>query len=71
VITHGETGLLFRTGDLDGLTSNTLAAAGDPDLRARIGRQACLRVRAHAIDAAADAYLDAIGSLVDERRGGG
>jgi glycosyltransferase involved in cell wall biosynthesis len=68
VITDGETGLLFRTGDIDDLTTKTLAAAGDPELRARIGRQASRRVRANAIERAVAAYVDAIGSVVSKHR---
>jgi glycosyltransferase involved in cell wall biosynthesis len=71
VITDGETGLLFRTGDIDDLTTKTLAAAGDPELRARIGRQACRRVRANALERAVAAYVDAIGSVVSTHRSEG
>ena len=57
-VTHGETGLLFRRGDIDDLTEKTLLAAGDPALRARIGRQARQYVeRHHDIDRAVDQYM--------------
>ncbi len=69
VITDGETGVLFRTGDVESLTRKTLMLAADPELRTRIGRRACQRVSAHAIEHAVDAYLDLIGSLVRQHRG--
>lgn len=47
VIEHGETGLLFARADVDDLTRQTLLAAADPTLRAKIGRQARQRVEAH------------------------
>jgi len=56
VITDGETGLLFRMGDIADLTAKTLLAAGDPRLRAAIGRRARERVRAHALDDVVAAY---------------
>ena len=40
VIDNGETGLLFRKGDVRDLTAKTLLAAGDTQLRAEIGRKA-------------------------------
>jgi glycosyltransferase involved in cell wall biosynthesis len=68
VIADGETGLLFRPGDIDDLTAKTLTAAADPKLRARIGQQASRRVRANAIEHAIDRYLDAMRSLVTMHR---
>jgi glycosyltransferase involved in cell wall biosynthesis len=57
-VTHGETGLLFRRGDIDDLAEQTLLAAGNPALRARIGRQARQYVeRHHDIDRAVDQYM--------------
>jgi len=57
-ITHGETGLLFRRADIDDLAEKTLLAAGNPALRARIGRQARQYVeRHHDIDRAVDQYM--------------
>ena len=40
VVVDGQTGLLFRAGDLADLTATTLRAAADAPLRAAIGRQA-------------------------------
>ncbi len=40
VIVDGETGVLFRTGDVGHLTARTLEVAGDPSLRAAIGVRA-------------------------------
>jgi glycosyltransferase involved in cell wall biosynthesis len=55
VVPHGETGLLFRRADIDDRAEQTLLRAGDPALRARIGRQARQYVeRHHDIDHAVD-----------------
>jgi glycosyltransferase involved in cell wall biosynthesis len=57
VIEHSQTGLLFPTGDTDALAAQTLLAAGDPALRAQIGRQARQRVEAHhTLSGAVSAY---------------
>jgi glycosyltransferase involved in cell wall biosynthesis len=57
-VTHGETGLLFRKADIDDLADKTVLAAGDPALRARMGRQARRYVeRYHDIDHAVDQYM--------------
>lgn len=69
VITDGETGLLFRMGDIDDLTAKTLLSAGDPELRASIGRKAWRRVRANALDRAVGAYIDLLDTLVRRHRG--
>jgi glycosyltransferase involved in cell wall biosynthesis len=50
VVDDGHTGLLFRLGDVGDLAKQTLAAAADPELRARIGRAARARVKAHSLD---------------------
>jgi glycosyltransferase involved in cell wall biosynthesis len=69
VIVDGETGLLFRTGDIGDLTTKTLTAAGDPELRAGIGRKAWQRVRTNALDHAVGAYVDALEAVVRHHRG--
>ena len=68
VIEHGETGLLFGLGEVDDLAAKTLQAAGDPDLRARVGRQARVRATAHGIEAATTAYVAALTAVVEEHR---
>jgi glycosyltransferase involved in cell wall biosynthesis len=60
VVAHGETGLLFRKGDIDDLTAQTLRAAGDSALREAIGRCARARVMVHSIDRAVAAYVFAL-----------
>jgi glycosyltransferase involved in cell wall biosynthesis len=57
VIVDGETGLLFRKGDINELTAKTLLAAGNPKLRAEIGRKARERVKVHSIDRATATYV--------------
>ena len=64
VAVHDETGLLFPAGDVPALTETTLRAARDPALRARIGRQARERVRAHALSDIVAAYERALTGVV-------
>lgn len=67
VVVDGETGLLFRVGDVDDLTEKTLRAAGDPALRTAIGRGARERVQAHSFPAAVAEYVAAMQELVQRR----
>ncbi len=69
VIVDGETGLLFRKGDIDDLTTKTLAAAADSTLRAEIGRKARERVKVHCLNDAVAAYVATLEHVV--RRHGG
>ncbi len=64
VVEHGETGLLFPVGDVDGLAQRCIEAAQDPGLCARIGRAALERVQRNDIGAAATHYLDSFEALV-------
>jgi glycosyltransferase involved in cell wall biosynthesis len=68
VVEDGETGLLFRPGDIEELTAQTLRAAADPQLRADIGRKAAERVVTHSLDDALDAYLAALRAVIREHR---
>src|SRR5262249_12833044 len=63
VIEDRETGLLFRTGDVSDLADRILIAARDPELRAKIGRQARLRVEPHSLPSVAAAYSELLGSM--------
>jgi glycosyltransferase involved in cell wall biosynthesis len=63
VIVDGESGLLHRVGDVEELARQTLRAAGDPVLRAEIGRRARDHVRRHDLSAAVSAYLDRFAAL--------
>jgi glycosyltransferase involved in cell wall biosynthesis len=57
VVTHGVTGLLFRTGDVADLAGQMLRAARAPDLRAAIGRTARAQVaRRHGLPEMVRAY---------------
>jgi glycosyltransferase involved in cell wall biosynthesis len=56
VVVDGETGCLFRVGDVEDLTRQTLRLAGDRELRERIGRNARERVRAHSLPEVVAAY---------------
>jgi glycosyltransferase involved in cell wall biosynthesis len=69
VIRDGETGLLFRVGDVDDLAEKTLRLAGDRALRERIGAKARERVRAHSLTEIAAAYASTLEECV--QRGAG
>lgn len=56
VISPGETGLVFETGDVQALSELTLLAAGSPELRERLGRAAARAARAWEMAAMVDAY---------------
>ena len=63
LIEHGENGLLFPTGDAAALADTILLAAGDPGLRARLGREARRRVEPHSLDRVVGAYAELLESL--------
>jgi len=56
VIVDGESGLLFRPGDIADLTAKALRLAAAPELRAEIGRTARARIGGHGLDRAVAAY---------------
>ena len=60
----GETGVLFRPGDVTDLTEKILGLAGAPERRAAIGRQARARIRPHSLDGAVEAYERLLVDLV-------
>jgi glycosyltransferase involved in cell wall biosynthesis len=64
IIRDGQTGLLFRTGDVAALAAKTLAAAADSSLRDTVARRARLQVRTHAADRIVAAYADALLDVV-------
>jgi glycosyltransferase involved in cell wall biosynthesis len=65
VLTPGENGLVFRTGDIDELTERTLQAAADPKLRLTMGRLGRARVECfHDLDRAVDDYLELLAEAV-------
>lgn len=66
-VRDGETGLLFRMGDIADLTRNILLAADDPSLRDRIGRTARERVKEHSLEYFVAAYDRAIRAVVRKR----
>jgi glycosyltransferase involved in cell wall biosynthesis len=69
VVTDGETGLLFRTADIDDFAAKTLMAAADPTLRAAIGRKArAYAEQAHSLDRAVAAYLDIFTDAIQTHR---
>jgi glycosyltransferase involved in cell wall biosynthesis len=64
VIADGETGLLFRKGDIEDLTAKTLLAAGDPRLRAAIGHKARAQVEKRSVDHVAAEYVAALEGVI-------
>jgi glycosyltransferase involved in cell wall biosynthesis len=58
VITDGESGLLFRKGDIDDLAAKTLHAMKDPLLHSRIGQAARTYVQRHALGVMTTSYED-------------
>jgi glycosyltransferase involved in cell wall biosynthesis len=66
VLEDGESGLLFRTGDVDDLAEKTLRAASDPALRAAIGIQARERVSRHDVRAVSAAYAAAMAEVMSQ-----
>ena len=67
-IRDGETGLLFRMGDIADLTRKILLAANDPALRERIGSAARESVKAHDRERFVAAYDEAVRGLVGKSR---
>jgi glycosyltransferase involved in cell wall biosynthesis len=65
VVQDGETGLLFRKGDVDDLAAQTLGAAEDADLRAAIGKKAREWVRTHDLDRTVAAYACTLRDVVN------
>jgi len=69
VIVDAETGLLFRKGNIEDLTAKTLLVAGEPKLRAAIGRKARQQVKAHALNNVVATYAFVLAEVVQELRG--
>ncbi|MEA2308537.1 MAG: hypothetical protein QOI65_823 [Thermoleophilaceae bacterium] len=63
VIDDRENGLLFPTGDVPALARAILVAAGDPTLRAELGRRARRSVARHSLDQVVAAYARLLESL--------
>jgi glycosyltransferase involved in cell wall biosynthesis len=68
VIRDGETGLLFRKGEVDDLTAKLLLVAGDANLRERIGRAAREAVKAHDVETFVANYDRTIRGVVIRHR---
>lgn len=65
VVVPGQTGLLFRKGDLEDMAEKTLLAAGDPLLREKIGKPAREQVlRRHNLETIVEEYLVLMRDLV-------
>ena len=70
VVIDGETGLLFRKGDIAHLAAKTLEAAADPDLRAAIGARARQAAEAHSVDKVVTSYETLFREAIARRDGG-
>jgi len=68
VIENGETGLLFRMGDIGDLTAKTLLAANDPKLCAEIGHKAREQIKTHDLKSAVAEYLTTIEEVIKQHR---
>ena len=65
---QGATAMLFRTGDIDDLTTKTLLAASNPDLRVAIGHWARQNVvRHHRLEEAVASYEATLQNLVHSK----
>lgn len=65
VVVHGQTGLLFRKGNLDDMAEKTLLAAGNPLLREKIGKSAREQVLLrHNLETIVEEYLVLMRDLV-------
>jgi glycosyltransferase involved in cell wall biosynthesis len=67
-VVDGETGLLFRKGDVDDLAAKTVQAVRNPELRCRIGRKAAASVRAYDLDIMTMRYEDLLQTVARRRR---
>jgi glycosyltransferase involved in cell wall biosynthesis len=56
VVADGETGALFRSGDIEDLANRTIEIASRPAWRAEVGRKARQTVAAHALPAMTSRY---------------
>ena len=65
VVDDGETGLLFPTGDVPSLAAAIGRAAGDGELRARLGAEARRRVARHSLDKVVAAYAELLADTID------
>ena len=64
VIIDGETGLLFRKGDVDELARKLRTIAAQPEARAEIGRRAEARARRHSLERALVDYAETLADLL-------
>lgn len=69
VIQDGRTGLLHRTADPTDLAAKILLAAGDPDLRARIGRAAIESAAGHALPDVVSRYSELLQAVSGREAG--
>jgi glycosyltransferase involved in cell wall biosynthesis len=71
VVVDGETGLLFRKGDVAHLAARTLEAAADPRLREAIGARARRAAEPHALDRVLTSYERLFREVIARRGGAG
>lgn len=70
VIRDGETGLLFRKGDIADLTRKTLQAAADPELRDKLGKQARKQVESRSLNSMVARYAQILRTYWSRNDGG-
>lgn len=66
IVKEGETGLIFKLGDIKSLTEKILEAYHDEDLRIRIGKNSRERIRQHSIKDAACRYIDVFREVIND-----
>ena len=69
IIVDGKTGLLYRPGDVDALSSLLSRLADDIELRSRLGDQACIAVAKYSPERVADQILDVYERVLQESTG--
>ena len=67
VVIDGESGILFRLGDVADLSDKTLRAAAEPERLAAIGRRSRELVAEHAIEMTVDAYVGVFTEIMARR----
>ncbi len=69
IIRHGQTGLIFKLGDTEDLTSKILLAYNDRELITQIGSNARNRIYRHSIHDAAIKYVDTFSDVIESFKG--
>jgi len=66
IIKDGETGLIFKLGDIKDLTDKILMVYNDENLRSSMGKNARKRINEHSINNAAKKYIDTFKKVIED-----